>query len=257
MHNFKKQFGQNFLRNKGAANKLVESLDLRSEDTLIEIGPGNGSVTDLLIDKVKRLILVEIDQTLIPTLKEKYNAHNNVELVNENILDFKGTNYGLSSMDYKLVGSLPYNISKPIIKKFLTEEPRPSKMSFIIQKEVAEDYASKAPRAAFLSNFSTIYSDIKYLGTISKKDFYPQPKVDGGMLKFEIRKKKIEKGKELSKFIRVGYSSPRKVLINNLSNVYPKEKVASTFKKLEINPKARAAEIEFEGWIELFRILGN
>lgn len=257
MHNFKKQFGQNFLKNKSAAKKLVDSLDLTKEDVVIEIGPGHGAVTELILPKVKKLIAIEIDEELIGHLKYKFKKYESFELINKDVLKIENEELGMKKKEYKVIGSLPYNISKPIIKKFLTEEPKPSTMSFIIQKEVAEDYAADAPRATFLSNFAKVYSEAEYIETVKASDFHPMPKVDGGIVKFRINNERMVKDGELVKFIKIGFSSPRKILMNNLSNLpdLSKEELATIFTDLKINPKARAAELPFETWVTLFNKL--
>lgn len=251
---FKRQFGQNFLKNSSDGWKMLNSLDLDSEDTIIEVGPGHGAVTNLLLGKAKRIILVEIDNDLIGFLKDKYKQSKEIEIIHNDILKVDIEGLKLERGKYKVTGSLPYNISKKIIAKFLKEEIKPSLMSFLIQKEVAEDYASKPPKAAFLSNFAQIYSDVEYIGKVPRNHFYPTPKVDGGILKFRFKEVIPDYAEELTKFIKIGYSSPRKKLMSNLSSGLKLSKVdvESRFVSLHIRENARAAELTLVEWQQIF-----
>lgn len=255
---FKKQFGQNFLRNSSDAIKMIKGLAVGPEDTVIEIGPGHGAVTDLLLGKVGRIILVEIDNDLIDFLKNKYAHNKEIEIIHSDVMRIDIADLKIEG-NYKVTGSLPYNISKKIIEKFLKVEPKPLLMSFLIQKEVAEDYASKPPKAAFLSNFAQIYSDVEYLGKVPKNHFFPTPKVDGGILKFRFKENIPDYAEELGGFIKMGYSSPRKKLITNLfvGLKLSKTDIENHFKILHLNENVRAAELTLVEWQEIFVRLKN
>lgn len=249
-HYFKKSLGQNFLKNKASVIELIETLDINPDDLVIEIGPGRGALTEKLSEKTTDLRLVEKDQNIIDYLSAKFE---NAKVINQDFLnvDLLELTNGHS---YKVIGSLPYNVSKKIIYLLLTAENPPKKMSFIIQKEVAKDYTAKPPKATLLSNFASIYSDAKLGKVIPSKYFFPMPKVDGQIIIFSNIKPKFQNHKELWSFIRSGFSSPRKILASNLKS-YGKEEVTKILEKIGAPAMARAGELTIDQWMILLEKL--
>lgn len=248
MHNFKKSFGQNFLKYETDAKKFASYLNKDIAD-VVEVGPGDGKLTKQILDLGFNLTSVEVDTDLYQTLENKFNPTGKFKLERNDILEYRP-----DFKEYSLIGSLPYNISKQIILKFLIEENQPKEMILLIQKEVAHDYAAKVPNSTFLHNMVRIYGEVEYMSTIAKKNFFPEPKVDGGIIKIIIKNKKTEETENLAKFIRNGFMKPRKTLSNNLSSIYNLDKTELTNKLKELNIKelARPAEIEFENWKKLY-----
>ena len=249
-HNFKKQFGQNFLKNDIWASKIVDYLDLKEGEMVIEIGPGQGALTEKLIDTKVQVFSVEIDNELLPFLSTKFSSFPNFHLINSDIMDLDIESKG--PRHYKVCGSLPYNISKNIISKFLLTKNKPQIMVFIIQKEVAEDYSAKAPKSSFLSNFAGIYSDVTYKNTIPRTDFYPVPEVNGGIISFENIKEKLPDPEKLIKFIKIGYSQPRKKLSANISSLFlNKQKAEEALLSIGLKDNIRPSELNFKDWRNL------
>lgn len=245
-HIFKKSLGQNFLKNKSAIQDLLKLLDLQKNDLVIEIGPGQGALTDELVKVVNNLVLIEKDSNLINYLSSKYPQ---VNIINQDFLKIN-LNWITQREKYKVIGSLPYNVSKKIIYNLLTATNKPDKISFIIQKEVAQEYVSKPPKATLLSNFANIYSDVKLDKVISAKSFYPVPKVDGQIIAFKNIKPKVSNHEILWSLIRTGFSSPRKIVASNLKN-YEKNNVLEALSTLNLSPTIRAGELTLENWIDL------
>lgn len=249
-HEFKKKFGQNFLTNVNSAIELVEAAELKDTDTVIEIGPGNGAVSEFVLPKVKKLIAVEIDAELMPALMARFGGFENFELVNADILNFEEIKnlHG----EYKVVSSLPYNISKKVISMFLEADNPPVSMTVIVQKEVAADYTSPPLKRSFLSNYAKILSDPEYVMTISKEDFFPQPEVDGAIITFKNIRPKYKHYHELIRLMKVGYSMPRKTLANNLRSAgWSKALIEKSLKELRLSETARASELTLEQWYNL------
>lgn len=247
-HNFKKKFGQNFLRKEKWAFEVIQASQVTEEDLVIEIGPGEGFLTDFLAQSAKKVIAVDIDKELSPIHQQLASHFDNLEFVYQDILDLDITEL-TNGKPYRLVGSLPYNISKPIIRKFLKLPTPPVSMTFIIQKEVAKKYVGRDKKTAFLTMFARISSDIEYITTIPKEDFYPQPKVDGGLIHFSNIRPRTADDIELNKFIKLGFSQPRKTLVNNLSNYdINKSDLISTVKARGLSEKVRAGELNLADW---------
>ena len=253
-HDFKKKFGQNFLRDSKWADKMITTLGINPGDKVIEIGPGNGVVTEKLINSGSDLYSVEIDYDLVPLLLSRFSKYDNFHLINSDVLNIDVDSQG--NKNYKIIGSLPYNISKRIISKFLSAKIKPEKMVFIIQKEVALDYTAKKPKSTFLSNYIQLYSSAKYICRIPNHEFYPTPEVDGAVIKFFDIKEKHSNPEKISQFIKHGFSQPRKKLTSSLKSLFgSKEKAESILLQIGLNINMRPSELDFEDWIMLYNLL--
>lgn len=255
-HNFKKQFGQNFLKSTKYVHMLLNPLEISKNDLVIEIGPGDGMVTNEILRKGATLYSIEIDDELIPKLQRKFIDYENFNIVHTDVLDLDLNQVAIrENQKIKITGSLPYNISKKIISKFLKNDLREKieSMSFIVQDEVAKAYVDKVPKASFLSMKTALYAKAKKYESIPAVQFVPKPKVAGGIIYLELNHKLEQNVKEIEKLMKIGFSSPRKTLYNNLksSKKYQPESILIALSKLEINEKARPSELELDDWIKL------
>jgi 16S rRNA (adenine1518-N6/adenine1519-N6)-dimethyltransferase len=259
-HNFKKNYGQNFLKSTRFASLLVGPLKLTPEDIVLEVGPGDGMVTNLLLNTGAQVVAVEIDYDLLPNLIRRFADNPKFLLLHEDILtlDIQSVIKKLNPKgNFYVTGSLPYNISKKIIKQFIDYnisgvEEKVKAMSFIVQEEVAKNYVALPPKASFLSNYARVFTDVRKKESIPAIQFFPKPQVNGAIIVFTF-KDSIENPLELVKFIKVGFSNPRKFLMKSLSNTkkWEKETLEAAFKNAEINENARAAELAPEQWVKL------
>jgi len=252
-HNFKKQLGQNFLIDIESIIDFVDSANIKEGDEVLEIGPGDGAVSDQILQRKAQLTAVELDSDLIPTLRERFADYSNFNVINSDILNLDLNQLGLKP-GYILIGSLPYNISKQIINRFLKTSLRPSRMCFILQKEVAYDYAFKG---RFLNILANTYSGkVTYIKTLPAHFFNPEPKVESAIIKFEELGPRFEAPEALLKFVRIAFSAPRKILSKNLANAgFDKLQIELLLKKMGLSEKSRAGELGFQDWIELYKAL--
>jgi len=262
---FKKYFGQNFLRSKKYAKKLVESLNIEPGDVVVEIGPGEGIVTEEILKAEVKLISVEIDYSLIPNLIKHFGNENNFKLINQDILktniaEIVRKNWNTDT--YKVIGSLPFNISKEIISLFFREYersflesdyPRPIRMSFILQEEVSKLYSSKTPKNSMLSALSSLVAKVKKLESIPFHQFYPPPKVNGAITLFEFNTSYNPSFSKVQKLIKTAFKSPRKTLFNNLKPFYTN--LENVFEKLGLDTKVRASQIDINTWNKIAEML--
>jgi 16S rRNA (adenine1518-N6/adenine1519-N6)-dimethyltransferase len=268
-HNFKKQFGQNFLKGSKFVDKLITPLEITENDFVLEIGPGDGAVTSRLLKSKALVTSIEIDYELIVSLIKRFGKEENFKIIHEDILSvnlnevFKEYSQGRT---IKVVGSLPYNISKKIIAVFikynhsaLDKNSKIIKMAFLVQEEVSKNYNARAPVATFLSNWIRLYADVRKSESIPATQFFPKPKVNGGILVIEPKSEIVENAEEISKLLRIGFSTPRKTLAKNLKNARKWEatKIDAAFKKLNFKDKIRPSELEFEDWYELEKIINE
>lgn len=248
-----KKFGQNFLINKNVLEDFVGTAQLNKNDVVLEIGPGLGTLTQELAKKAKEVIAIEKDRNIIELLKENLKDFNNIEIIQEDILKIKK----IDIKNYKIVANLPFYLTAPVIRKFLELENPPKEMILIIQKEVAQRICSTPPRMSILSVSVQFYAVPKIISLIPKENFWPQPKVDSAIIK--ITPHQLYSNIIRSHFFRVvkvGFSQPRKQIINNLSNLLlDKEKTKKWLLSNNIKLEQRAETLSVKDWVGLTKTL--
>ena len=256
-----KGLGQNFLIDKRVITKLIRAANFKPGDIILEIGPGIGALTQELAKKVKKVVAVEKDQKMMGILKETLEDFKNIEIIKGDVLKFRILDFGFPGRDgfpsnYKVVGNLPFYLTAPVIRKFLeTIEVKPRQMILVVQKEVGQRICARPPGMSILAVSVQFYAKPEIVSYISKKSFWPQPKVDGAMLK--IIPKKPATGLGLVdlffKIVKAGFSQPRKQLINNLSRglKFNRGEVKDWLLKNNIQPNQRAETLTIEDWLSL------
>ncbi|MFH1575653.1 MAG: 16S rRNA (adenine(1518)-N(6)/adenine(1519)-N(6))-dimethyltransferase RsmA [Candidatus Nealsonbacteria bacterium] len=257
----RKGLGQNFLVNPQVLEKLIATAEINIKDTVLEIGPGTGAITQALAQKAKRVIAVEKDREMVKILKETLKGFENIEIICDDIrrsdlpLNFGGDP---TSQKYKVVGNLPFYLTAPVIRMFLEmSEAKPHSLTLVVQKEVAQRICAKPPKMSILANSVQFYADPELISVIPKESFFPQPKVDAAIIKITPNGSRTvldPSNKDLFfKIMKAGFSHPRKQLLNNLAQELKKsrEDVAAWLQKNNINPKQRAETLGVDDWIRL------
>ncbi|MFH1308452.1 MAG: 16S rRNA (adenine(1518)-N(6)/adenine(1519)-N(6))-dimethyltransferase RsmA [Patescibacteria group bacterium] len=234
-----KKLAQNFLTDKNILEKIVEAADLNINDIVLEIGPGLGVLTNELSKRCKKIIAVEKDEKMLEVLKDR--NYPNIELINKDILK---TTIQLPEK-YKLIANLPYYITSPIIRMFL-EKDQPELMVLMIQKEVAQRICAKN-KLSVLSVSVQFYADAKIIKYVSRNCFYPVPKVDSAIIKIIPKQIPNIDVKKFFQLVKMGFSSKRKKLKNNLKGIIKKE--------IDFDLNLRAEDLSVNDWIKLFNIL--
>ena len=251
-----KTFGQNFLVSKRVLAKIIETAELTKDDTVLEVGPGLGTLTVELSKHCKRVIAVEKDRALLPILKETLAQYPNVEIVHGDILTFNPKSYQLKPISYKLVADLPYYLTSRLLRLFLETPHQPSHMVLLVQKEVAKRICATPPHASILSNAVQYYAMPKNILAVPKNSFYPAPSVDSMVLKLSVTRAFSEKtDKNFMDIMKKSFSSPRKQLAHTLSGFYEKERVNMWLAEARIRESQRPQEIALEQWITLAGII--
>ncbi len=259
-----KGLGQHFLIDKGTLRKIIEAAEIGLNDIVLEIGPGIGTLTQELAQKVKKVIAIEKDQKMCEVLKETLKDFKNVEIIHGDVLN---TKYKIQNTKYKIVANLPYYITSPAIRKFLEIDTPPSEMILMVQKEVAQRICAMPPDMNLLAVSVQFYSEPEIISYVSKKSFWPEPKVDSAIIKLKIKNERSKIDKNLFfKIVKAGFSQPRKQLINNLSRLnfssknlsgqtkgleLSKEGARKWLLKNKIQPAQRAETLTIENWISL------
>jgi len=251
-----KLLGQNFLTDKSALKKIIEAAKLSPNDNVLEVGPGTGILTKELAQKSKKVVAVEKDPKMVKILNDLLMHCNvkNIKIVQGDILKLI-SNLQIPISNYKVVANIPYYLTSNLIRKLLESKNPPQEMILTIQKEVAERICSKPPGMSLLAVSVQFYAKAEIVGYISKKCFWPVPKVDSAIIKIRplinIDKNLIDVNL-FFKIVKAGFSQPRKQLLNNLKSLkLEKEQIKSWLLKNKIEQIRRAETLEIKDWINL------
>lgn len=232
----KKSLGQNFFINKNLGDTLISKIEILT-DTVVEIGPGQGFFTERLLTLFKDMILIEKD---IEIAKQLAKIYPQATIHNEDFLEF---DLNKLPREVTFFGSLPYNVSKPIIRKIIESSHFTNPAYFIIQKEVAEKY-TYIPPYNILNLTTNCFADVKKLLNVSPEAFRPRPNVNSTYTKFSPNGKEIKDIEQLNRLISIAFKQPRKTLKNNLSNT-------KFSKGLGIYETKRPSDLTVENYIEI------
>ena len=257
-HNFrpKKKFGQNFLIDKNTTDIIINTLNIKENDIIVEIGSGLGALTHLIAIKAKKLIAMETDTKLLDISKNLLSTYNNIEFINKDILK---TSFNISE-NYKVIGNIPYYITTPIILFLLDIIPRPEFFILTIQKEVAQRLMAKPGSKAYgsLSIFVQYRCKVEIVKYIKKTAFYPKPDVYSALVKFTFLEKppvKLKNEKLFFDIIRAGFMYKRKMLINAISRYanlgINRGEIEKAFKHLNLSTNIRAESLSMSELADL------
>lgn len=253
--------GQNFLIKESVYNKIIQEAELKDTDTVLEVGPGVGILTFKMAQKAKYVKAVEMDKDISQLLQERIDFYNqeNIEVINKDILKCDREDLALSSRaSYKIVANLPYNITSRFLRKFLSQKNlKPRSMVLLLQKEVAQRIVARPPHMSLLSLSVQYFSDPKIVEKVPADHFWPRPRVDSAIVKFNIEKDPVfdpEREKRFFDFLKKGFSSKRKMLKNNLKNNFKikEDIVENGLNHMGLNINIRAQELSLESWKGLF-----
>lgn len=244
-----KKLGQNFLFDEEALNLIASGVN--EQDTIIEIGPGLGTLTAILAEKAEKVIAVELDDKMIAILNERFKLYNNVEIIHEDILN---VDIDKIAPKAKVVANLPYYITTSIITKLLKTNIKD--ITVLIQKEVAERICAipGSKKAGAITYFVNYYANAEIVGNVSKEAFIPNPEVESSIVKLKIRENKLVEVKNETMFfeiIRANFNQRRKTLINSLSTVVDKERLKEILRDLNINENVRGETLTLKQYAQI------
>lgn len=249
----RKSLGQHWLTDDQALKDIASMADLKNTDEVIEIGPGLGTLTKILVKEAKHITAVELDSNLVNHLNNL--KLQNVTVVNEDILTFNSSEIS----DFKIVANIPYYLTGKIMKMVSELKNKPELVVLLVQKEIAERLAASPGQLSILG-LTTQYSFDVIKGPIVSADkFDPPPKVDSQVVKL-IPKSSIgdeQTQKELFRLIKIGFSSKRKTIVNNLSSGYmiDKDSARSVLSKSAVEPSARPQTLSLEEWLKILKYI--
>ncbi|MBN2411194.1 ribosomal RNA small subunit methyltransferase A [candidate division KSB1 bacterium] len=219
----KQSLGQNFLTDKNIALKIVHSLQLDKEDTVLEIGPGLGVLTKIVQPKVRKLVAVEIDRNLAAMLEEQFSECPNCEIVQSDFLQYNMSDF--KEKNIRVIGNIPYNITSPILFKIIDNRSAVKDLTMLIQKEVAQRIVTRPNTKDYgiLAVFSQTFAEVKILMHVPSTVFSPKPKVESSLVRWVFTEEYAQDILDIElfkKIVRQAFGKRRKMLRNSLREFF-------------------------------------
>ena len=256
-----KGLGQNFLQDPLALEEIVSAAEIQRTDTVLEIGPGLGSLTRYLAVAAKEVVAVELDPDLLRPLKAILAPYPNVSLIQGDILKLSPRDL-ITAGDYLVVANIPYYITSAVIRHLLEAEVKPRRIVLTVQKEVAERICARPGDMSLLALSVQVYGRPRVAARIPASAFFPAPKVDSAILCVDIYPDSLIEPELLNTFfklIKAGFSQKRKTLRNSLSSglhISPTH-AADLLTRAGIDPQRRAETLSIEEWEKLSEIYND
>ena len=250
----KKELGQHWLKDRDILAAIADDAELMPEDTVLEIGPGLGTLTSELLRRAGRVVAVEFDPDLARKLPGQFPGKN-LQVVHEDILQF---NLGSLPAGYKVVANVPYYITSKIIEKLMTAKNKPSLVVILVQKEVAERVAAGPGDMSILAISAQVFAKARLGVEVPREYFTPPPKVDSQVVILEALAAPLvapEDEKAFFRVVKAGFSAKRKKLRSSISAGLAISKPAAEelLRHANINPDDRAEDLSIEDWLRLAR----
>lgn len=250
----KKSFGQNWLRDDYTLDTIVDAANISPDDYILEVGPGLGTLTEKLISTKAKVLAVEADKDLIPSLQKKFGSFQNFKLILGDILKF---NLLEIEPNFKVVANIPYYLTSNLIRKLLEVSNPPSVIVLLIQKEVAERIIAKPGQMSVLAFSVQYYARAELVAEVKKELFDPIPKVDSAIIRITRLAEPAFSAdtKKLFRLVKAGFGEKRKTLRNSLSGGLriSTDTAEALLKASGINPQARAQELSMNDWRQLYK----
>ncbi len=260
----KKSLSQNFLINDKAAKRIVDSLNIQVDDTVLEIGAGKGALTKYLLEQAKKVVAVELDKELCQYLKQRFIEKKNLVLINKDILKIDFEDFAGPKIHLKVIGNLPYQITSPLLSLLLENREFILLSVLMVQKEVAKRICAQPASKDWspLSIATQLYSEVKTLFNLKPTSFFPSPQVESSVIKIIfLRRPKVSIADEdlFFSIVRSAFGQRRKIILNSLAANFnlPKKKMELILSEVKIDPKRRPETLSIQEFADLSKVLGN
>jgi 16S rRNA (adenine1518-N6/adenine1519-N6)-dimethyltransferase len=253
-----KSLGQNWLRDRETLSKIADYAKITKDETVLEIGPGLGTLTSELLKRANKVIAVEFDDDLARKLPAQFPGKN-LEVISDDILKFDLSNM---PMGYKVVANIPYYITNKIVQLLMTSKNKPKTAVLLVQKEVAQRLAAKPGKMSILSISAQVFAEVKLGDIIPAELFTPVPKVDSQIVILSTRQIPMLTDvleSDFFKVVKAGFSSKRKKLRSSLAGglELPKTEIENILEKANIDSNVRAETLELSDWVKLTHIVAT
>jgi 16S rRNA (adenine1518-N6/adenine1519-N6)-dimethyltransferase len=252
----KRSLGQNFLVDKTIVERIVSAFDPGPDDVALEIGPGHGALTSILVDRVRKLYALEFDRTLVPILRERFSGKTNFEVIEDDALEFDFTELATAEGRIRLIANLPYNISTAILQRLFEYPGLFSDCVLMFQREVADRIMAPpgTKDRGYLSVMTELYFDAELLFDVPPGAFRPVPKVWSSVIKL-TPKNEHDAPQNFSRIVGAGFSQKRKTIGNNLKVLFPDYRHA--LEQAGIDPQLRAEALSLDEWLRLSEAISS
>lgn len=247
----KKSLGQHWLRDREVLAYIADCAQIESDDTVLEIGPGLGTLTSELLRRAGKVVAVEFDEELAKKLPGQFPGKN-LEVIQSDILSF---NLSQLPVGYKVAANVPYYITSKIVQLLMTAKNKPSIVVLLVQKEVAERLAAKPGKMSLLAVSAQAFAEVELGNVVPAELFTPPPKVDSAVVVLKTRPRPVFEMDEKTFFrvVKAGFSAPRKKLRSTLAAGLgiSKEMAEKVLQENAVNPDVRAESLAVEEWAKL------
>jgi len=255
----KKHLGQHFLNSPRTIEAMLHAAQLSKDDTVFEIGPGKGVLTETLLQTAGRVIALEKDAELLPHLAERFEdslSNDSLQLIEGDVRDTELLAKTIArEKNYKVIANIPYYLTGQFFRTFLEMEQQPASITVLIQKEVAERIVARNGKQSLLSIAISAFGTATYVCTVAARYFSPPPKIDSAVIHINNINhdhfKNPTAQEHFFEVLHVGFAHKRKTLAHNLRLKYPREVVDAALLKLNTPPQIRAEECEIDFWLQL------
>lgn len=248
--------GQHFLINRRILTDILTAADLSHSDIVLEIGPGKGFLTKELLRRVKKVVAIELDETLAASLNHRLGYPSNLTILNADARYVDLESIIGTDLPYKVVANLPYYAANPIMRKLLETPPKPDSLIIMVQQEVANSITAQPNDMSLLSVATQVYGSARKICTVPPKAFRPMPKVRSAVVRIDLHVKSLVKAEEAPHFFKVvrgGFFAPRKQIRNSLSLGLKLNPILSgkLLDRAYIDPRRRPSTLNINEWLTL------
>jgi 16S rRNA (adenine1518-N6/adenine1519-N6)-dimethyltransferase len=260
----KKSLGQNFLNSKVVPEWLCDAGEVVSGDLVLEIGPGTGALTQVLIERGAHVLALEADLRAIEVLEDKFKDEiksGQLTLEHADVRELDLSKLQLKDHGFKVVANIPYYLTGFLFRVLLSRDIQPSTLVFLVQKEVGKRASSniqKGDKESLLSLSLQAFGEVKYVKSVGRGHFTPSPKVDSAIVAvYNINRDKFAEHSAdfFFEILHLGFGSKRKQLLGNLAKKYTRARLLQLFNEADIAPDARAEDVPIWKWLTLTRAL--
>jgi len=258
----RKSLGQHFLSDSRTAGRILDAADLSPNDLVVEIGPGRGVLTRRLVDRVKRVVAIELDGELASALPSRLGFPANLTCIEADARDIDLAQLIAPENCYKVVANLPYYAANPIVRRLLESQPKPDVLVVMVQQEVAKNMVAQPGDMRILSVATQFYAKAKMVCSVPPKYFRPTPKVTSAVVRLDVLSEpavEVASEDEFFKVVRAGFAAPRKQIRNSLSQGLGIEPAVAgqILERAGVDATRRPQTLDIPEWASIYRAMGD
>ena len=256
----RKSLGQHFLTDGRTAGRILDAADLTPDDLVVEIGPGRGVLTKRLVERVKRVVAIELDGELAAALPSRLGFPDNLTCIEADARDVDLTEIIAPETRYKVVANLPYYAASFIVRQLLESQPKPDVLVVMVQQEVAKNMAAQPGDMRVLSVATQFYAQVKMVCSVPPKYFRPSPKVNSSVIRLSVLPEpavEVASEEDFFQVVRAGFAAPRKQIRNSLSQGLAIDPAAAgqILERAGIDATRRPQTLDIPEWASIYRAM--